>query len=184
MNTGSDRHSALLRRGSLMRIEALAGHRVACQRGMVWLTQDRDPLDRVLCAGESFTLDRPGIVLINALAHDAIVHYPEPARCTITRTFPDQARGALSLAAEIGHINARIEPQTLRAMPVGIRREALEGEVRRMRSQVVWLIVRHARRVAETVVRAVHRSYSAHFRSRATPGRHSTALRPERGGST
>ena len=184
MNPSSDRHSALLRRGSLMRIEALPGHRVACLRGMVWLTQERDPLDRVLCAGESFAIDRPGIVLINALAHDAIVNYSEPARCTITRALPNRCNSALSLAAEIGHIRARIEPQTLRAMPAGIRREALEREVRRMRSQVVWLILQHVRRVAATFISALRRRSIAHFLSNSVPNRRSAALRSERGGST
>jgi hypothetical protein len=184
MNSGSNRHSALLRRGSLMRIEALSGHRVACLRGMVWLTQERDPLDRILCAGEIFAIDRPGIVLINALGHDAIVQYSEPARCTITRALPNRGHSALSLAAEIGHIRARIEPQTLRAMPAGIRQETLEREVRRMRSQVVWLIVQHVRRVAAAFISALRRRSIPHLLSNSVPGRHSTALRSERGGNT
>ncbi|MGH8663094.1 MAG: DUF2917 domain-containing protein [Burkholderiales bacterium] len=151
MNSGKDRQSALFRRGSLMRIEAIAGNRVACLRGMVWLTQERDPLDRILCAGETFTIDRPGIVLINALAHDAVLECSEPSRCSITRPLPYRSKNALSLATEIGHIKARVEPKALRAMPAGIRHETVELEARRMRGRVVWLVIQHARRAAATI---------------------------------
>jgi hypothetical protein len=151
MNSGKDPQSVLLRRGSLMRIEAIAGNRVTCLRGMVWLTQERDPLDRVLCAGETFTIDRPGTVLINALAHDAILECSEPARCSITRSLPSPGSGALSLAAEIGHVKARIEPKALRAMTAGTRQETVELEARRMRAQVVWLVIQRARRTIASI---------------------------------
>jgi hypothetical protein len=146
MSAGNDRQSALLRRGSLMSIEAIPGIRVTCLRGMVWLTQERDPLDRILSAGETFTIDRPGTVLVNALAHDAILECSEPARWSITRPLPYRRTGAASLAAEIGRLKARIEPKALHAMSVGARQEAVEREARRMRAQVVWLVIHRARR--------------------------------------
>jgi hypothetical protein len=148
MDSRQDRHPALLRRGSLMRIDARAGHRVTCLRGMVWLTREDDPLDRILAAGETFVSDRAATVLINALAHDAVIECSDAARCTITRAIAHGGRNALTLAAEIGRVRARIAPQTLRAMPAGIRREAVEREVRRMRGQVAWLVAQHAKRAA------------------------------------
>lgn len=145
MKTSGGSHAALLRPGSLMRIEATAGSRITCVRGLVWLTQEHDRLDHVLSVGESFVCDRGGVVLINALAHDAVLDYPDPARCTIIR--PTQAgRSALSLAADIGRIKARIDPQILRKLPAGVRREMVEHETQRMRRQVSWLVFQHVRR--------------------------------------
>jgi hypothetical protein len=141
-NIGIGRNSALLRRGSLMRIEAQPGDRVSCTRGMLWLTQDRDPMDRVVCAGETFVIDRPGVVLVNALAADAVVEYPDAA-ATIVRARAAGNPTALSLAAEIGRIRSRVEPRVLRAMPAGARREIVEREALRMRRQVAWLVFQH-----------------------------------------
>jgi hypothetical protein len=147
MRTFRSGHSALLRQGNLMRIEASAGSRVTCVRGMVWLTQEQDRLDHILCAGESFVCDRAGAVLVNAAANDAVLDYPDPARCTIVRT-SSTGRSARSLAADIGRIKARIEPQALRALPGGVRREIVEREAQRMRRQVSWLVFHHLRRDA------------------------------------
>jgi hypothetical protein len=142
-NTGFGRNSALLRRGSLMRIGAQPGNRVSCTRGMIWLTQDRDTMDRIVCAGETFVLDRPGVVLVNALAADAVVEYPDAAAATIVRAPATASPTALSLAAEIGRIRSRVEPRVLHAMPAGARREIVEREALRMRRQVAWLVFQH-----------------------------------------
>jgi hypothetical protein len=137
--------SALLGRGSLMRIQAHPGARVACLRGMVWLTQEDDATDRIIAAGESFVCDRAGVVLVNAVAHDAVVEYPHPQCCSISR--PAVRSGEMpGLAADLGRVRTRIDPQQLAAMPIGVRREAVEGEVKRMRRQVAWLVFQHARR--------------------------------------
>jgi Protein of unknown function (DUF2917) len=44
------------------------GASVRCIFGSVWLTQDGDPRDIVLGAGESFTLDRDGLAIVYATA--------------------------------------------------------------------------------------------------------------------
>jgi len=44
------------------------GARIAVVDGSVWLTQERDPRDVMLRPGESFTLDRNGTAIIEALA--------------------------------------------------------------------------------------------------------------------
>lgn len=141
----SNSHSALLPRGSLLRIEARAGECVACLRGMLWLTQEHDPLDRIVAAGETFVFDRSGIALLNALAHDAVVSYAAGAHCTITRTPATGQRTALSLAAEIGRIRPRYDPATLIVLPATVRRTTVEREARRMRAQALWLVLQHAR---------------------------------------
>lgn len=37
-----------------------------CCAGTIWITQEGDPRDIFLAAGERFTLDRPGLALISA----------------------------------------------------------------------------------------------------------------------
>ena len=139
-------HPVLLRRGGLMRIDAHAGDRIACLRGMVWLTQEGDPQDWILSAGETFVCDRAGLVVVNALAHDAVLEYPHAERLRISTPARLHDKSAMTLAAEIGRIKARITPQSLATMPIGPRREAVEREARRMRGQVTWLVWQHARR--------------------------------------
>jgi Protein of unknown function (DUF2917) len=51
-------------------VRAFAGHpglRIASHRGRVWITQDGDPRDVVIDAGESHALDRDGPVYVQAL---------------------------------------------------------------------------------------------------------------------
>jgi hypothetical protein len=43
------------------------GTRVICTTGTLWLTQEGDPHDHLLKAGQSFTLDQPGTVLVQGL---------------------------------------------------------------------------------------------------------------------
>jgi hypothetical protein len=43
------------------------GTRVMCTAGALWLTQQGDPLDHFLEAGQSFSLDRHGVILVQGL---------------------------------------------------------------------------------------------------------------------
>lgn len=54
------------------------GLRIASRRGDVWITQDGDPRDVVIAAGQSHVLDRVGAVYVQAL-DAACVLLPEPA---------------------------------------------------------------------------------------------------------
>ena len=49
------------------------GARIVCRTGSVWITQHRDAADVLLAAGESFTLDRNGVAVIQALSSAKIV---------------------------------------------------------------------------------------------------------------
>lgn len=42
------------------------GTSMHCLSGSVWVTQDGDPRDIVLAAGDSFTLDRDGVAIVYA----------------------------------------------------------------------------------------------------------------------
>jgi len=65
--------SVRLNTGELLDINDGQGFTVECLEGAVWITQSNDPRDIVLTAGESFTLDKPGLALVCAAAGPAEV---------------------------------------------------------------------------------------------------------------
>ena len=73
MDTNLNRALIQLARGELHRIAAAQGRGVATFHGRVWITQDGDPRDTVLSAGESVALDRPGVAIVQALADSSVL---------------------------------------------------------------------------------------------------------------
>src|SRR5262249_33167575 len=47
-------------------------------RGKLWITQHGDARDHVVASGESFTIDQPGLALIEALEPSSLVVLVEP----------------------------------------------------------------------------------------------------------
>ncbi len=83
MNHVSTPVPTLLAHRRILRLRDRDGDRVECLDGSVWITQDGDPRDIVLDAGEAFTLDRRGTTLVYALANARVVVQAEghaPAR--------------------------------------------------------------------------------------------------------
>ena len=66
-----------LKANQIVKVRDGLGHSIVCERGTVWLTQDGDPHDVILRAGEVYTLDRPGPALLQAF---------EPGAISIVRT--------------------------------------------------------------------------------------------------
>ncbi|OAI52372.1 hypothetical protein AYO46_05595 [Betaproteobacteria bacterium SCGC AG-212-J23] len=60
-----------LKPASTLRIEDGAGMVVEVSQGEVWLTQERDPRDYYLRAGEWLRIDRKGSVVVSAVGDDA-----------------------------------------------------------------------------------------------------------------
>ena len=57
---------------SVHRIENAKGLAIACVRGATWVTQERDPRDWVLMAGQSAVLERTGLAVVYAFK-DALI---------------------------------------------------------------------------------------------------------------
>jgi ferric-dicitrate binding protein FerR (iron transport regulator) len=68
--------SLALARGELVRLDAACGVKVSVDSGRVWITQESDPRDLWLTAGESVHLDGEGLALLEAdrHAHVRIAH--------------------------------------------------------------------------------------------------------------
>lgn len=73
MDTNQRHTFTELAAGAIHRVADGAGTTIAVVRGRVWITQESDPSDRVIDAGESFRLDRPGLALVQALADASLL---------------------------------------------------------------------------------------------------------------
>ena len=65
-------HNVTLARGALLRLQDGQDLVITVQRGSVWVTQENDPDDTVLGSGERFTLDRPGLAIVEGLRAGAV----------------------------------------------------------------------------------------------------------------
>ena len=67
MNIDLDTSTLTLARDGLIALRDAQGTRVTCLTGALWITEDREHGDIVLEAGETVTLQRPGLTLVMAL---------------------------------------------------------------------------------------------------------------------
>jgi len=56
-----------------MRVRDGAGRTVCAVEGSVWITEENDPQDIVLEAGECYRLKRDGVAVLNSLSGEAAV---------------------------------------------------------------------------------------------------------------
>jgi hypothetical protein len=71
MKTPTQATPLFLPKGAISVFTDAVATQVRCERGSLWLTQDNDPRDIVLKAGEQFQPDRRGNVLVYALEEAA-----------------------------------------------------------------------------------------------------------------
>ena len=55
-----------LAQGELVRLDGARGTTIRVTRGMLWITLEDDVRDVVLAAGDTFTVDRDGLTLVEA----------------------------------------------------------------------------------------------------------------------
>lgn len=55
-----------LRRGELVQLDGARGTALRVTRGMLWITLENDLRDVVLAPGDTFTVDRDGLTLVEA----------------------------------------------------------------------------------------------------------------------
>lgn len=65
-----------LQRGEVLRLDASAGKSVRAHAGAVWITEEDSLADVVLEPGESFTLARPGLALVEAFSDASLSFEP------------------------------------------------------------------------------------------------------------
>ncbi len=61
-----------LQRGKFLRVRQGAGSTVTAHAGSVWITEQDNPRDVVLRPGQSFTLARKGLALVEAFSDASI----------------------------------------------------------------------------------------------------------------
>ena len=89
MNIELNQDGLCLKTKQVVKMRGGRGHTIVCERGSVWVTQYGDPRDVVLHAGESLTLERKGLALVQAF---------EPGAIRIVRAEPRiRATGLLAL---------------------------------------------------------------------------------------
>jgi hypothetical protein len=61
-----------LQQGGVVRLREGRGITVTARAGAVWITEQDNPRDVVLTPGQSFTLARPGVALVQAVRDASI----------------------------------------------------------------------------------------------------------------
>jgi hypothetical protein len=79
--TARDAEPLPLQRAATCRLNGdRRGAEIRCSRGLLWVTQPRDPRDYVLRAGEGMAITRRGPILIQALSDSAVQLTPAERR--------------------------------------------------------------------------------------------------------
>ena len=72
MSVVHDHDTIDLATGKLLHLRDAAGLTVEASHGIVWITLTDDERDVILEAGQSFTIDRPGLTLVSAMGDASI----------------------------------------------------------------------------------------------------------------
>jgi Protein of unknown function (DUF2917) len=88
--------------GELVRLDGARGTTLRVTRGTLWITLENDTRDIVLAAGDSYTIDRGGLTLIEAQEAAAVcvmAHYLDESRPAAPK--PSRARRILTRIASV-----------------------------------------------------------------------------------
>jgi len=85
MNSDLELSAIQLLRGDLRRLDNGRGALLQCLTGTLWLTQQDDPRDIVLEAGEEAVIDHDGTSIVSALSDASFVLSREPAALGVLR---------------------------------------------------------------------------------------------------
>jgi hypothetical protein len=95
MHTDLNLAATFLERGRSQRLQDARGSLVLCLSGSLWLTQEGDPRDVVLDAGDEAQIDRDGLSIVHALSDARFVRSNDrPALDLLLRA--RQAQAALA----------------------------------------------------------------------------------------
>ena len=70
------------------------GSSIHCRHGRVWITQNGDPRDIVLVAGERFTLDRDSPAIVTAIRDSSVELHAQPHAASLAASLGDLWRRA------------------------------------------------------------------------------------------
>lgn len=79
MHTDLNLAATFLERGRSQRLQDARGSLVLCLSGTLWLTQEGDPRDVVLEAGDEARIDRDGLSIVHALSDARFVRSNDQA---------------------------------------------------------------------------------------------------------
>lgn len=99
MNIQLNQNGLCLKRNQVVTVRGGIGHSIVCDSGIVWVTQEGDPRDIILRAGESFAIDRSGPTLVQAFEPGAIsiTHAAAQSGTNLPAGWPRRAVGGLGL---------------------------------------------------------------------------------------
>ena len=89
-----NRSTLSLARDGLVAIRDGQGTRVVCHAGSLWITQECDVKDAVITAGESFTVNHPGLTLVTGLSASELT-IVEPRAATQSQPWQRARRNKL-----------------------------------------------------------------------------------------
>ena len=100
-----------LKAGSILRVCDGEGRAIVVFEGRVWITQSGDLRDTVLSAGESFSVDRPGLTLVQAFRDSKLILVEAEARTSplsvMTTSYELHRRARLQRSAAVGDLLAK-----------------------------------------------------------------------------
>lgn len=72
MNLELSQDGLCLKPNQFLKVRGGAGYAIVCHAGSVWVTQEGDPRDFLLRAGESVVLERNTVALVQAFEQSAV----------------------------------------------------------------------------------------------------------------